>query len=260
MSGDRSDPLLEVTDISMDFGGVRALQRVTFRVCRAEVFSIIGPNGAGKTSMLNVISGVYRPTGGRIRFEGRDRTRLGPQALAGLGIARTFQHVALFPGMSVLDNILVGRHLGMRCGVLAAGLRLRRWRREEAAHRAAVERIVELLEIRDLVDRAVDRLAYGLRKRVELARALATEAKLLLLDEPMAGMNAEEKVEMVRFVRQANRTLGTTVILIEHDMGVVMDISQRVLVLDHGERIAEGPPEEIRRDPAVIRAYLGEGD
>jgi branched-chain amino acid transport system ATP-binding protein len=253
-------PLLEVIDVSLDFGGVHALHGVRFSVHRRDVFSIIGPNGAGKTSMLNAISGVYRPTRGQIRLEGADRTRAGQQTLARLGVARTFQNVALFKGMSVLDNILAGRHLAMRCGFLAAGFRSPRWRREEAAHRAAVERLIELLEIRDLVDRAADSLAYGLRKRVELGRALAMEPKLLLLDEPMAGMSGEEKADMVRFILEANRALGTTVILIEHDMGVVMDISHRVLVLDHGETIAEGTPAEVRSNAAVIRAYLGEGD
>ncbi len=253
-------PLLELEDVSLGFGGIRALQHVTCQVHRGEMFSIIGPNGAGKTSMLNIISGIYRPTHGQIRVLGQDCTRVGPQALARLGIARTFQNVALFKGMSVLDTLLVGRHLAMRCGFLAAGFRSPRWRREEAAHRKAVERLVEFLEIGAIIDRAADTLPYGLRKRVELGRALAMEPQLLLLDEPMSGMSAEEKADMVRFVLEANRTLGTTVILIEHDMGVVMDISQRVVVLDHGEKIAEGSPEAIRSNAAVIRAYLGEGD
>jgi branched-chain amino acid transport system ATP-binding protein len=253
-----ADPLLVVDDVHLTFGGIRALQGVGFTVKPGEIFSIIGPNGAGKTSMLNVISGVYRPTRGRIVFDGRDRTHLGAQAVARLGIARTFQNVALFKGMTVLDNILTGRHVHMRRGLFAAGLYWGPGVAEEVRHRAAVERVIDFLEINHIRKTPTGALPYGLQKRVELGRALAMEPKLLLLDEPMAGMNLEEKEDMARFILDVNDEWATTTILIEHDMGVVMDISHRVLVLDHGETIAAGPPDEVRVDAAVVKAYLGE--
>lgn len=251
-------PILRVEDVSLSFGGIRALQNVGFQVQYGEIFSIIGPNGAGKTSMINVISGVYRPQQGRILFEGGDRTHFKPEAVATLGIARTFQNVALFKGMSVLDNILVGRHLHMKSGLFASGFYWRLGQREEVANRARVEEVIDFLEINDIRHTPADTLPYGLQKRVELGRALAMEPRLLLLDEPMAGMNVEEKKDMVRFILDVSDEFGTTIILIEHDMGVVMSVSHRIMVLDHGERIAEGIPDEVRNDPHVIKAYLGE--
>lgn len=250
--------ILSARDICLSFGGIRALNGVGFDVARGEILSIIGPNGAGKTSMANVISGLYRPTSGQIEFEGQDRTDISPQAVANLGIARTFQNLALFRGLSVIENILLGRHRHMSAGLLGSGFHWGRARREELAHRQVVENIIEFLEISDIRSIAADTLPYGLRKRVELGRALASEPTLLMLDEPMAGMNREEKRAMVRFIVNANVDLKTTIILIEHDMGVVMDISDHVIVLDHGEKIADGSTDEVRADPRVVKAYLGE--
>ncbi len=251
-------PILRADDISLTFGGVRALIDVGFDVLTGEILSIIGPNGAGKTSMANVISGLYRPTSGRIFFKGRDRTASSPQAVAALGIARTFQNLALFRGLTVVENILVGRHLHMRTGLFAGGIHWGPARREELENRRRVEEIVEFLNLTEYRTRAADTLPYGLQKRVELGRSLAAEPAMLILDEPMAGMNRQEKEEMVRVVIDANVDLKTTIILIEHDMSVVMDISDRVVVLDHGEKIAEGDAETVRQDETVIRAYLGQ--
>ena len=250
-------PLLQVDGVSVRFGALVALSQVSLEIARGEILAIIGPNGAGKTTLLNVVSGFYHPYEGRIVFEGEDRTRLRPYEVAALGVARTFQNVALFKGMSVLDNIMTGRLLKMRGSFLLEALYWGPARRQELEHRAFVERVIDFLEIQAIRKTAAGRLPYGLQKRVELARALAAEPKLLLLDEPMAGMNVEEKEDMSRFVLDVNSEFGTTIALIEHDMGVVMDVSDRVVVLDYGRKIAEGPPEQVRKDPVVVDAYLG---
>jgi len=250
-------PLLAVESVSVRFGALMALNRVSLDVRSGEILAIIGPNGAGKTTLLNVISGFYHPFEGRIVFAGRDRTRLAPPDVAALGVARTFQNVALFKGMSVLDNIMTGRLLKMRGSFLLDAIWWGSARRQELEHRAVVERIIDFLEIQAIRKTPAGRLPYGLQKRVELARALAAEPTLLLLDEPMAGMNVEEKEDMCRFILDANDELGTTIALIEHDMGVVMDISDRVVVLDYGQKIADGRPDQVRKDEAVLGAYLG---
>jgi branched-chain amino acid transport system ATP-binding protein len=250
-------PLLEVDEVSVRFGAIQALDRVSLEIQRGEIVAIIGPNGAGKTTLLNVISGFYHPSEGRIRFEGRDRTRLRPYDVAALGVARTFQNVALFKGMSVLDNIMTGRLLKMRGSFLLEALYWGPAMRQELLHRAFVERIIDFLEIEAIRKAGAGTLPYGLQKRVELARALAAEPKLLLLDEPMAGMNVEEKEDMCRFILGVNDEFGTTIALIEHDMSVVMDISDRVVALDYGRKIADGRPDEVRADQGVIDAYLG---
>jgi branched-chain amino acid transport system ATP-binding protein len=252
-------PQLVVAGASKRFGGVRAVEDVSISVERGSIASIIGPNGAGKTSLLNMISGFYKPDTGSITFEGHDITRRRPAEIAALGIARTFQNIALFAGMTVLDNIMLGRHVHMRSGVLSSLVYWGLAQREEVAHRARCEELIEFLELEDLRKQQVSGLAYGLRKRVELGRALALDPKLLLLDEPMGGMNQEEKEDMARYVLDVNQHWGTTIILIEHDMTVVMDISQRVNVFDRGRKIAEGTPTEIQSNPAVIDAYLGAG-
>jgi branched-chain amino acid transport system ATP-binding protein len=255
--GSTPDVLLAVENVSLSFGGVRALADVSLDIARGEIRAIIGPNGAGKTSLLNVINGFYQPHRGRITFKGRARAAMRPHEAASGGIARTFQNVALFRGMTALDNIMAGRTLRMRRGFWWQLVRFGPALAEEVAHRRKVEDIIDFLEIPAIRKIPVGRLPYGLQKRVELARALAMEPDLLLLDEPMAGMNLEEKEDMSRYIIEVNRELGTTIALIEHDMGVVMDLSDRVVVLDYGRKIADGTPDAVRADRRVIDAYLG---
>ncbi len=255
---------LDVSGLTLSFGGVHALDDVALDVRHGEVFAIIGPNGAGKTSLLNSISGLYRPQQGSITYtsapDEQPVSLMGrqPHRVAQLGIARSFQNIELFRGMTVLENLMLGRHIHMRGSVLSCGVYWGRQRREEIEHRAAVEEVIDFLEIENLRHQAVGTLAYGLQKRVELARALALDPRLLLLDEPMAGMNVEEKEDMARFILDVNEERGVTTVLIEHDMGVVMDLSDRVAVLDFGRSIACGTPDEVGADPAVIHAYLGD--
>ena len=249
--------ILSVGQISLSFGGVRALEDINFDISKKEIFAIIGPNGAGKTSMLNVINGFYHPQQGEIFFKGLHRKQMRPHEAAVQGIARTFQNVALFKGMSTLNNIMSGRNLKMKSNLFWQALYYGPARKEEMANREVVEDIIDFLEIQSIRRIPVGKLPYGLQKRVELGRALAMEPDLLLLDEPMAGMNIEEKQDMCRFILDINDQYGTTIVLIEHDMGVVMDISERMIVLDYGRKIAEGNPDEIRGNQKVIDAYLG---
>ena len=251
------DVILAVNHITLRFGGVKALTDISFDVREHEIRSIIGPNGAGKSSMLNCINGVYQPQEGSITLRGQSFKNMNPRQVAEAGVARTFQNLALFKGMSVLDNIMAGRNLRMKANIFQQALRLGPALREEIEQREKVERIIDFLEIQPWRKTPVGRLPYGLQKRVDLGRALAMEPSVLLLDEPMAGMNVEEKQDMCRFILDVNDEFGTTIVLIEHDMGVVMDISDRVVVLDYGKKIGDGAPDEVRNNPDVISAYLG---
>ncbi len=259
MSRKIGDVILDLQNISLRFGGVKALTDISFDVREHEVRAIIGPNGAGKSSMLNVINGVYHPQDGKIMYRGKERKKMEPHMAASTGIARTFQNIALFKGMSVLDNIMTGRNLKIKSNLLLQALWLGPAQKEEIEHRKKVEEIIDFLEIQHIRKTPVGRLPYGLQKRVDLGRALAMEPQILLLDEPMAGMNVEEKQDMCRFILDVNDQFGTTIVLIEHDMGVVMDISDRVVVLDYGKKIGDGVPDEVRASPEVIKAYLGAG-
>ncbi len=249
--------ILDLKNISLRFGGVKALTDISFNVREHEIRAIIGPNGAGKSSMLNVINGVYHPQEGEIIFRGEHRKDMDTHDAAKGGFARTFQNIALFKGMSVLDNLMTGRNLKMKCNFLQHALWWGSAQKEELEHRKKVEEVIDFLEIEHIRKTPVGRLPYGLQKRVELGRALAAEPSMLLLDEPMAGMNVEEKQDMCRFILDVNDQFGTTIVLIEHDMGVVMDISDRVVVLDYGKKIGDGEPDEVKNNPEVIAAYLG---
>lgn len=251
------DVILDIKNISLRFGGVKALTDISFDVREHEIRSIIGPNGAGKSSMLNCINGVYTPSEGSITFRGKTFSHMNSRQVAEMGVARTFQNLALFKGMSVIDNIMTGRNLQIKSGILMQALRLGPAQREEIRHREFVEHIIDFLEIQAYRKTPVGQLPYGLQKRVDLGRALAMQPQVLLLDEPMAGMNVEEKQDMCRFILDVNDEFGSTIVLIEHDMGVVMDISNRVSVLDFGRLIGDGTPDEVRANEAVVEAYLG---
>jgi len=250
--------MLNAEGIGLSFGGIQALQKVDIDVRQGEIFAIIGPNGAGKTSFFNCVNGFYRPQEGSINFKGKEITRLASYRIAELGIARSFQGLQLFDGLNVLDNIMAGRHFHFKTGILSDAIYFGRTRREEIKHRKVVENIIDFLEIETVRKQIVGSLPYGMRKRVDLGRALAAEPKLLLLDEPLAGMNRDEKEDIARFILDISEEMGITIAVVEHDMGLVMDICDRVVVMDFGRKIAEGSPEEIRTNKDVIRAYLGE--
>jgi branched-chain amino acid transport system ATP-binding protein len=257
---DIQTPKLQVDHISLRFGGIQALSNVSLEVCAGEILAIIGPNGAGKTSCINSINGFYRPQEGQILFEGRDISSMPPYQRAKLGLSRTFQNIALYTNATTLDNLMAARHIHMKSGILGGAVFWGMARREEVTHRRVVEEIIDFLEMQHIRKNIVGTLGYGLRKRVELGRALALEPTLLLLDEPMAGMNVEEKEDMARFILDIHERQKMTIVLIEHDMGLVMDIADRIVVLDFGRKIAEGKPQEIRTNPAVIKAYLGQAE
>lgn len=252
--------MMTVENVSLQFGGVKALNDVSYHIEEGEIFSLIGPNGAGKTSMLNCISGLYKPTNGSIKFQGQEILNMKPYKRTELGIARAFQNIALFAHMSVLDNLKLGRHVLMKSGLIAGGLYWGSARNEEVEHRRAVEEVIEFLEMQDIRHVPVGTLPYGLQKRVEVGRALALNPKMILLDEPMAGMNTGEKADMARYIIDMNETMDMTVVLIEHDMGVIMDLSDHIAVLDFGKQIGFGTPKEIQNNPEVIKAYLGEDE
>lgn len=251
---------LSVKNITLSFGGIMALNDVSYDAREGEILAIIGPNGAGKTSLLNCLNNFYHPNRGNIIYKGRDLTRLPPYRIAQLGVARTFQHTALYTGLSTLDNLMAARHIHMHSGLLDSVIYYARARAEDISHRQVVEEIIDFLEMEHIRKDIVGALPHGLRKRVDLGRALAMEPSLLLLDEPMTGMNLEEKEDMARFILDIHDRRGITILLIEHDMGLVMDIADRVIVLDFGTKIAEGSPDEIQRNEAVINAYLGKTD